>query len=129
MLSKHLEMGQGSLYRPATIVAEELDADWSQIRVEVRAGGRLAYNNLHSVTVQGTGGSSGHRQLLRPATQRRRYRQSIADRGRGEGMGRGPTTIGVEKGVVKHATSGRSATFGELAGKAAGLPVPDPTSR
>ncbi len=36
VLSKHVEMGQGSYTGLATIVAEELDADWNQIRVEAR---------------------------------------------------------------------------------------------
>ena len=34
VVSKHLEMGQGSYTGLATLVAEELDAAWSQIRVE-----------------------------------------------------------------------------------------------
>ena len=34
VFSKHLEMGQGTYTGLATLVAEELDADWSQIRVE-----------------------------------------------------------------------------------------------
>ena len=32
ILSKHLEMGQGPLTGLATLIAEELDADWSQMR-------------------------------------------------------------------------------------------------
>src|ERR1700694_4345568 len=32
--AKHLEMGQGAYTGLATVVAEELDADWAQIRVE-----------------------------------------------------------------------------------------------
>src|SRR6202035_5842178 len=34
VIAKHLEMGQGTYTGLATIVAEELDADWAQIRVE-----------------------------------------------------------------------------------------------
>src|SRR4051794_10643034 len=33
VLAKHVEIGQGSHTGLATIVAEELDADWAQIRV------------------------------------------------------------------------------------------------
>ena len=34
VVAKHLEMGQGSHTGLATVLAEELDADWSQVRVE-----------------------------------------------------------------------------------------------
>src|SRR3979409_1727936 len=33
-IAKHVEMGQGAYTGIATIVAEELDADWSAVRVE-----------------------------------------------------------------------------------------------
>src|ERR1700683_4227947 len=34
VIAKHLEMGQGAYTGLATILAEELDADWAHIRVE-----------------------------------------------------------------------------------------------
>ena len=34
VIVKHLEMGQGTYTGLPTLVAEELDADWSQMRVE-----------------------------------------------------------------------------------------------
>ena len=51
-------MGQGSYTGLATIVAEELDADWAQIRVESAPADDKLYNNLAFGTVQGTGGST-----------------------------------------------------------------------
>src|SRR6478735_5559463 len=58
VVAKHLEMGQGSYTGLATIVAEELDADWAQIRVESAPADAKLYNNLAFGTIQGTGGSS-----------------------------------------------------------------------
>ena len=40
VLSKHLEMGQGTYTGLATIVAEELDASWAQVKVEGAPAGR-----------------------------------------------------------------------------------------
>ncbi len=40
------------------MVADELDADWTLVRVEVRAGRRKLYNNLTFGQMQGTGGST-----------------------------------------------------------------------
>src|SRR4051812_46021809 len=58
VLSKHLEMGQGVYTGLATIVAEELGADWEQVRVEAAPADASLYNNLQFGPVQGTGGSS-----------------------------------------------------------------------
>ncbi len=58
VISKHLEMGQGTYTGLATIVAEELDAAWSQVRVEGAPADAQRYNNLLFGQFQGTGGST-----------------------------------------------------------------------
>ncbi|HEY0745680.1 MAG TPA: molybdopterin cofactor-binding domain-containing protein, partial [Steroidobacteraceae bacterium] len=58
VIAKHLEMGQGSYTGLATILAEELDADWSKVTVESAPADAKLYNNLAFGPVQGTGGSS-----------------------------------------------------------------------
>ena len=58
VISKHVEMGQGAYTGIATIVAEELDADWTQVRVESAPADAKRYANLAFGTMQGTGGSS-----------------------------------------------------------------------
>src|SRR5437763_6717867 len=58
VIVKHLEMGQGTYTGLPTLVAEELDADWSQIRVEGAPADAKRYNNLFWGEAQGTGGSS-----------------------------------------------------------------------
>ena len=55
---KHLDMGQGNTTGLATVVADELDADWSQIRTEFAVANADLYNNLAFGPVQGTGGST-----------------------------------------------------------------------
>ncbi len=57
VMSKHIEMGQGPLTGMATLVAEELDADWSQMRGNHAPSNPTLYKNLQ-FGVQGTGGSS-----------------------------------------------------------------------
>jgi isoquinoline 1-oxidoreductase beta subunit len=124
VLSKHLEMGQGVYTGLATIVAEELDAAWEQIRVEGAPADASLYNNLQFGPVQGTGGSSSiansYDQLRKAGATARALLVDAA----AKDWGVDRAGITVEKGVVIHAASGRKATFGELAGKAAGLPVP-----
>src|SRR5580700_9111301 len=58
VIAKHLEMGQGAYTGIATIVAEELDADWTRIRVESAPADAKRYANLVFGNLQGTGGSS-----------------------------------------------------------------------
>ncbi len=58
VIAKHVEMGQGAYTGIATIVAEELDADWASVRVESAPADAKRYANLAFGTMQGTGGSS-----------------------------------------------------------------------
>ena len=58
VIAKHVEMGQGAYTGIATIVAEELDADWERVRVESAPADAKRYANLAFGTMQGTGGSS-----------------------------------------------------------------------
>ncbi len=124
VLIKHIEFGQGTFTGLATLVAEELDADWSQIRAEHAPADASLYNNLHWGAVQGTGGSSSiansYEQLRRAgATARALLVTSAADLW---GVPAGDITV--ERGVVTHRASGRQAAFGDLVERAAALEAP-----
>jgi isoquinoline 1-oxidoreductase beta subunit len=125
ILSKHIEFGQGSYTGIATVLAEELDADWQQVRVEAAPADASRYNNLAFGPVQGTGGSTAMANSwlqLRIAGNVARTMLVGAAAKEWEVPWQ---EITVSKGVVSHRPSGRSATFGELAEKAAQQPEPD----
>src|SRR5713101_1895654 len=58
IISKHTELGQGSYSGLATILAEEMDADWAQIRVEAAPAAVQRYGNRLAGGAQMTGGST-----------------------------------------------------------------------
>ncbi|WP_226661436.1 xanthine dehydrogenase family protein molybdopterin-binding subunit [Microbulbifer aggregans] len=125
---KHLEMGQGTFTGLATLVAEELDADWKQIDSEGAPADAKRYNNLHWGPMQGTGGSSAianSYQQMRTAGATARVMLVAAA---AQQWSVPASEIQVKQGIVSHQGSGKNATFGELAELAATLPVPDAES-
>src|SRR5262249_48881784 len=56
VIAKHIEMGQGTYTGLATLVAEELDASWSQIKVEGAPADPSKYGNKLFGGIMGTGG-------------------------------------------------------------------------
>ncbi|MDW9540794.1 xanthine dehydrogenase family protein molybdopterin-binding subunit [Sinorhizobium meliloti] len=124
ILSSQFEMGQGSYNGIATLVAEELDADWSAIDVIGAAGNIKAYGNIaFGGTMQGTGGSTSM------STSWERYRRAGAAAramlvaAAAAEWGVDAAEIAVENGVLSH-PSGKSGGFGAFAAKAATMPVP-----
>jgi isoquinoline 1-oxidoreductase subunit beta len=124
IVAKHLEMGQGVHTGLATVLADELDADWAQVRVEAAPADAGRYNNLGWGPVQGTGGSSGiansWMQLRKAGATARAMLVSAA----AAKWGVPASTLSVDKSVVSHAATGRRATFGELAAAAGAQSVP-----
>src|SRR3954453_19281934 len=127
--SSQIEMGQGAHTGLATIVAEELDADFDSVRAVNAANGggppRDVYGNLDSGgALQITGASNSTkgfwaRYRLAAAQARARLAAAAAelwDVPAGE--------LELERGVVRHA-SGKQATFAQLSARAEQLPVPD----
>ena len=124
VIVKHLEMGQGTYTGLPTLVAEELDADWSQIRAEGAPADANRYNNLFFGTMQGTGGSTAianSYEQMRKAGAAARAMLLAAAAAR---WNVAPDSITVTRGAVMHPASGRKASFGQLAADAAKLPVP-----
>jgi isoquinoline 1-oxidoreductase subunit beta len=125
VIAKHLEMGQGSYTGIATIVAEELDADWTTVRVESAPADAKRYANLVFGTLQGTGGSSAMANSWNQLREAGGKARAMLMTAAGNEWKVPVTELNVEKGIIYHAGSKRQATFGSLVGKAAALPVPD----
>ncbi|MBL8671610.1 MAG: xanthine dehydrogenase family protein molybdopterin-binding subunit [Alphaproteobacteria bacterium] len=124
VLSAHMDMGQGIYHGLATLVAEELGADMAQMKVEGASGDVKAYGNLAwGGFAQGTGGSTAI------ASSFERYRRAGAAarlmlvNAAAAAWNVPAGEIKVAKGKLTHA-SGKLATFGQVAAKAATLPVP-----
>jgi isoquinoline 1-oxidoreductase beta subunit len=121
IVSKVPEIGQGVKTALPMLIAEELDVDWTRVKVEQadladRFGNQLA-NASMSVP-------RNYRAMRRVgACARAMLVQAAADLW--------AVDIGecrTDRGVVLHPASGRSMPYGGLLARAATLPVPDPES-
>lgn len=121
------EMGQGTLTGLAQLVAEELECDWANVATEYPSPAQ----NLKRKRVwgdMGTGGSRGIRTsvdyvMRGGAAARQMLLQAAADQW---GVRAGELTVA--KGIVTHAASNRSVSYGKLAAAAAKLTPPDPAT-
>jgi isoquinoline 1-oxidoreductase beta subunit len=121
---KHLDMGQGNTTGLATILADELGADWKTVRTEFAPADAALYNNSLMGPIQGTGGSTA---VANSWFQLRKAGAAAREMLMAEAAFRWKVPVSeitVADGVVRHAASGRQARFGELAASAASLPVP-----
>jgi isoquinoline 1-oxidoreductase beta subunit len=119
------EMGQGTFTGLAQLVAEELECDWNKISLElIHPGQNLAAKRAWGE--MGTGGSRGIRtsqDYVRKAGAGARIMlvQAAANEWN---VPAGELTV--SNGVITHAGSNRSTTYGKVAAAAAKLPAPDP---
>ena len=116
------EMGQGIRTALAQIVADELDADWSRVVVD-QADGDVKYGD------QNTDGSRSilmnyERLRTAGAAARLMLRQAAAQH-----WGVGVDEVEATNHEVIHAGSGQRLGYGDLAGIAATLPVPEDPPR
>ena len=119
------EMGQGTLTGLAQLVAEELECDWSKVSTEqISPQANLAAKRAWGE--MGTGGSRGIRtsqDYVRRggAAARLMLLQAAANEWKVP-----VSELRVADGVITHAASGRSITYGQVAAAAAQLAPPDP---
>ena len=119
---KHLDMGQGVSTGLTTLVAEELDANWEQMDWESAPADASRYNNLFWGPAQGTGGSTAIANSWEQMRKAGAAARAMLVTAAAQQWEVPEKEIKVKDGIISHGK--KTATFGELAGKAAALPVP-----
>ena len=115
VISKHFEMGQGAATGLATLIADELDADWSKVGIEFAPNDPTIYNNLIFGPVMATGGSTTIRNAFMQMRQVGATARAMFVTAAAQAWGVPEVEITVSNGVVSHAASGNASGFGALA--------------
>lgn len=123
--SSQMDMGQGIYHGLATLVQEELDADWTKVSVAGGFGNPALYGNLAlGGKIQFTGGSSGIRSSWERYRRVGAAARAMLVAAAAEQWNVPVSEVSTKNGVVSHA-SGKSATYGALVSAAAARSVPD----
>ena len=117
IITPKAEMGQGVFTALPMIVAEELDADWSTVKIE-QSPARAPYDTT-------TGGSDSVRSSWLPLRQAGAAARAMLIAAAAGDWNVPVSECRTEPGAVVHSATNRRATYGSLVSKAARLPVPD----
>ncbi|PJG54319.1 twin-arginine translocation pathway signal protein [Bradyrhizobium forestalis] len=112
------EMGTGVRTSLPLIVAEEMEADWSRVKVQQAHGDEVKFGN------QDTDGSRSTRHYLIPMRQIGASARTMLEQAAAKRWGVAATEVKAVNHEVVHSASGRKLGFGELAGDAAKESVP-----
>jgi isoquinoline 1-oxidoreductase beta subunit len=118
ILAHRAEMGTGVRTSLPMIVAEEMEADWSRVRVQQAPGDEVRYGN------QDTDGSRSTRHYLMPMRQIGASARTMLEQAAAKRWGVPATEVKAVNHEVVHGASGRKLGFGEIAADAAKESVP-----
>jgi isoquinoline 1-oxidoreductase beta subunit len=114
------EMGTGSRTSLPMIVADEMGADWSRVRVVQAPGDEKKYGN------QDTDGSRSLRHHIQPMRQCGAAVRQMLEIAAASRWSVDPRECATQNHEIVHRASGRRLGFGELAAAASALPAPPP---
>ncbi|GLK84548.1 xanthine dehydrogenase family protein molybdopterin-binding subunit [Ancylobacter defluvii] len=123
LVMPQVEMGQGTYTSLPMLIAEELQIDLSQVRLEHAPPDDKLYGNP-AIGFQVTGGSTSIRGFYEPLRKAGASARTMLVAAAAQMWGVDPAACDAAHGVVLHPASGRQASYGSLAEKAAAMPVP-----
>jgi isoquinoline 1-oxidoreductase subunit beta len=112
------EMGTGSRTSLPMVVADEMEADWSKVKIVQAPGDEQKYGN------QDTDGSRSMRHFIQPMRACGAATRQMLERAAAVVWGVSDTEVKAQNHKVVHVPSGRSLGYGELAEAASKLPTP-----
>jgi isoquinoline 1-oxidoreductase beta subunit len=112
------EMGTGSRTSLPMVVADEMEADWSRVRIVQAPGDEQKYGN------QDTDGSRSIRHFVQPMRACGAAARQMLERAAALAWACSDTDVRAENHKVVHIPSGKTLGYGELAAAAAALPTP-----
>jgi isoquinoline 1-oxidoreductase beta subunit len=112
VLVKHIEFGQGPFTGLATLVADEMDADWAQMRAEHAPGDQKVYANLF-MGMQGTGGSTAMANSYLQMRKAGALARWMLVQAAAKSWGVKPEQITIKAGVIS-GPGGKQGKFGEF---------------
>jgi isoquinoline 1-oxidoreductase subunit beta len=119
----YVEMGQGTYTSIPMLIAEELEVDLKQVRLEHAPPNEKLYVNP-LLGVQATGNSNAIRGAWQPMRQAGAVARTMLVAAAAKKWNVDPTSCRAQNGEVLHPSTGRSIKYGALAADAAAMPVP-----
>ncbi len=120
IMSKNPEIGQGIKTSLPMIIADELDCDWSQVRIQQADVDEKRYGQ------QVAGGSRATPVNWLPMRETGAAARAMLIQAAAQKWSLDSQELTTEKGRIFHAATGRSIGYGEVASSAARLSPPDP---
>src|SRR3984893_8312501 len=121
----YVEMGQGTYTSIPMLIAEELEVDLKQVRLEHAPPNEKLYGNPLLGGIQATGNSNAIRASWQPLRQAGATARTMLVSAAAKRWNVDPASCRAQSGEVLHAPTGRSIKYGELAADAARMPVPE----
>ena len=123
LIMPYVEMGQGTYTSIPMLIAEELEVDLKQVRLEHAPPNEKLYANP-LLGVQATGNSNAIRGAWQPLRQAGAIARTMLVAAAAKRWNVDPASCRAQRGEVLHSATGRRAKYGELTADAARIPVP-----
>ena len=121
----YVEMGQGTYTSISMLIAEELEVNLAQVRLEPAPPNKKLFGNPFLAGEQATGGSTAMRATWTSMREAGATARTMLVSAAAKRWNVDPASCLARNGEVVHASSGRSVGYGEIAADAALIPMPD----